>query len=991
MIRSTLANLRGTGSLANELIQNADDADIARELTFRFTPDFLEVIDDGGFRSCGHPNDEGECPWELDGKRPCDFHAFRELGGATKASDATLTGAFGIGFLAVYEITDHPELFSNGIHWTLDDAEESVIVCDGCDQPHRATGTTFRLPWAKRRTRLREQLGAETVSAVDRRRLLRQFLTQVPRAMIFLRKLETIEIIDGRKKIARFTRSTEDGTVRISGPAGEEQWLLLEGDFGTQAKALRKRHPFIADRNAKVRIALQPDDNVSGRLYATLPTAIPTGLALHLDASFFPTIDRKGILLESGYEAEWNRAAITAAAELLSKQVEELAHTLGPKQFWSLISDARKLDRRRAGESKALSAFWAKLAAALPSASVMWTRSETWAKVDKVVSTRRDATLAGLLEDLGVPTISPLIASLVPERALGIERIGLERLVQRLQALSLKDGATIQELPAALQAQRRRAALRRELGALVDANGELDDHMRKALRRLALWEGPDGRFSSFDSSWLVSRDTVEPLARFSPHAFVVWSGRDAASKALAQIGDAYTVDQALTHLEEDASQDLAALTVREARTILAWFKSRLGKLEETDLERLAQLALIPTERGLRSAGETVQTGGFPDPLALTSVLDRKATKGLEQLIARLGVRRLGFADYLREHVAALDPDTEVSIRALTELIRQCARHRDTIDGDQALAVMLADLSWIPCSDGYRRSPREVYFGSPLIREVLGESPPLVHSKIRPNTAAGDLLRLLGVSDVPRPADVIARIADIVAAAPSEHRVAQIIAILRYLSERTGELDSADFAPLRSLDWLPADGEDGWRAPSDLYLTFNRNLFASTGLFIALRRTDQERLRTTLTALGLRSSPPVERVVDHVINLAADEQAPGPEHLRWLDERSSDPHIARLSSCAFLPTTDGRLERPDRVFRHRHPLRPWRAVLRNGLDRFADLLDVLDVAADPDATAAIDVLLEIADRVGAGQTLDTPTLAVVNSCWGMLITATEMEL
>ena len=84
MIASTLANLRGAGSLVNEPIQNADDADGARQLVFRFTPDYLEVVDDGGFRSCGQPNDEGDCPWELDGKRPCDFHAFRQLGGATR-------------------------------------------------------------------------------------------------------------------------------------------------------------------------------------------------------------------------------------------------------------------------------------------------------------------------------------------------------------------------------------------------------------------------------------------------------------------------------------------------------------------------------------------------------------------------------------------------------------------------------------------------------------------------------------------------------------------------------------------------------------------------------------------------------------------------------------------------------------------------------------------------------------------------------------------
>ena len=515
--------------------------------------------------------------------------------------------------------------------------------------------------------------------------------------------------------------------------------------------------------------------------------------------------------------------------------------------------------------------------------------------------------------------------------------------------------------------------------------------MRNALRGLALWEGSDGRFSSFGSSWLVSRDAVGPFVRFSPHAFVVWSDRDAASKALMGVGDAYTVDQALTHLEEAASEDLAALSVREARATLTWFMSRPSKLEDAELGRLALLPLIPTERGLRSATETVQAGRFRDPLGLTSILDRPASKGLEQLIAKLGISKLGFADYLREHVAGLDPDAEVPARALVELIRQCAGHRDTIDGNPALVTLLAELSWIPCSDGQRRPPHETYFSTPVVREVLGTSPPLVHTRIRPNTAAGDLLRLLGVSDIPRPADIVTRVAQIVGAEPNERRIAEIIAILRHLSEHASPLDDAGFTQLRSLAWLPAEGEHEWRPPSELYLAFNRNLFSTAGRFIALRRTDQERMRTTLTALGVRSSPPVELVVEHVINLAAAGQAPGPEPLRWLNERASDPHVSRLSSQAFLPTSDGRLERPDRLFRHRHSLRPWRAVMQHGLNRFVDLLDALEVAPDPDASTAIDVLLEVADAVGGPEPLDAPTLAVVNRCWEMLMTASEPDL
>ena len=469
------------------------------------------------------PNDQGACPWELAGQRACDFHAFRELGGASKANDPSLTGAFGVGFLSVYQITDHPELFSRGIHWILDEEDEAVNVCDGCSQTHVMAGTTFRLPWARRPTRLREALGAEPVTADDRRRLLRQFVEQAPQAMIFLHQLREIEIADETSTSRIFSRDPDGDTVSITGPARKQEWLILAGDFNDEAARLRRRHELIGSRHAEVRIALSPNQKVDGRLYATLPTTIPTGLPLHLDASFFPRVDRKGILLDSGYQTEWNHAAIAAAAELLAARIEEIAPILGPRPFWSLVNQAYALQRRRDGDARALAVFWPRLLEALPQASVMWTGSEEWTWVSDVVMAPRDQDLADLFEDLEIPTISPLIRSLVPARPLGIGPITLERLLDEIERLGLAEGAALEDLPEALSPDPRRRALRKELGALVASGGELSSDLQDRLRALAVWQGTDGRFSSFDHNWLVTRDTVQPFARFSQYAFVAWS------------------------------------------------------------------------------------------------------------------------------------------------------------------------------------------------------------------------------------------------------------------------------------------------------------------------------------------------------------------------------------------------------------------------------------------------------------------------------------
>ena len=73
---------------------------------------------------------------------------------ATSDLEENTTGAFGIGFLTVYQITDAPELISAGQHWILNevatDENHRIRICEGCKRCAAAErpGTRFVLPWA---------------------------------------------------------------------------------------------------------------------------------------------------------------------------------------------------------------------------------------------------------------------------------------------------------------------------------------------------------------------------------------------------------------------------------------------------------------------------------------------------------------------------------------------------------------------------------------------------------------------------------------------------------------------------------------------------------------------------------------------------------------------------------------------------------------------------------------------------------------------------
>src|SRR6187402_2611372 len=135
--------------MARELIQNADDAGgegfpRATKIIFDINVDALIVTNDAEFSDCGQ-QDLHECPWKAERGHRCDFHRFRTTAGSDKRNQAETTGAFGIGFISVYQITDAPEIVSNGRHWRIQpqQSEGQRIEDLGVDTP--TIGTVLRL------------------------------------------------------------------------------------------------------------------------------------------------------------------------------------------------------------------------------------------------------------------------------------------------------------------------------------------------------------------------------------------------------------------------------------------------------------------------------------------------------------------------------------------------------------------------------------------------------------------------------------------------------------------------------------------------------------------------------------------------------------------------------------------------------------------------------------------------------------------------------
>ena len=107
-LKGQLGELRSITTLAHELIQNADDAKddagklAATQITFDIRDKALIVSNDAVFREE-------------------DFCRMQKVASYSKRSEPgdPTTGAFGVGFIAVYQFTDRPEIHSAGRRWTL--------------------------------------------------------------------------------------------------------------------------------------------------------------------------------------------------------------------------------------------------------------------------------------------------------------------------------------------------------------------------------------------------------------------------------------------------------------------------------------------------------------------------------------------------------------------------------------------------------------------------------------------------------------------------------------------------------------------------------------------------------------------------------------------------------------------------------------------------------------------------------------------------------
>ena len=348
LLAKELGDLSGKTTLAHELIQNADDAKdesgrlCATEVTFDIKDDALIVSNDAVFRKI-------------------DFDRISEVASGSKRDESgdRTTGKFGIGFISVYQVTDRPEIRSAGQVYVFRPDKPSEVFIKLWPDPSLThdRGTEFRLPWAFEDSKVRNELRASRITGDYIESFIGALQDSLPRAALFLRSLQRLELRHNGKPISTVTRTHSDTTIQIDQDGTIGYWRVFEGNFSTEAQALTHKYkgslkPPCSDR---IRVAVPAVPINGGLLFATLPTEQHTGLPFHINADFYSASDRKSIHFgdQDHPRSEWNRTAICTAASVVSSSLIRLRdmYQNDAAAFWQFLSRVYDVYRRNLGQS----------------------------------------------------------------------------------------------------------------------------------------------------------------------------------------------------------------------------------------------------------------------------------------------------------------------------------------------------------------------------------------------------------------------------------------------------------------------------------------------------------------------------------------------------------------------------------------------------------------------------------------------------------------
>ena len=1020
-----LGDLRGPSSLAYELIQNADDAKddslklSATRIVFNIRDDALVVSNDAVFREE-------------------DFDRISDIASGTKKQEGGdhTTGAFGVGFISVYQVTDRPEILSAHQRWIFRPEEQEskrIEIQDGLV----TKGTEFRLPWATNKTELRAKLQAPPITKEYIQTLADELNVSLPKAILFLKKLEYIELID-KGKSTKIRRVNEpNGFVIYCDDERQEYWRILSGKISPA----EEKYTHNDNRSGLVKVAVPDKFSGNGILFATLPTKGSTELPFHINADFFPDSSRKSIMFEDKHDpkSEWNREALQVAASVVKDNLIVIRDMFinNPIDFWAMLErlyningkiKKTKKDRKIKPDDPIplelfWDLFWEELKPILETHPIVYTESNQWLRPVEVripPASNKGWKAIDAFESLGIEIVYRGLGKKF-RRVLtsnGVRPLGIKDIYDAFAVNGLIGNP--QSISLFYQNYDRLELMWQGIFFTVYdriKSKTLQEDDKDMLSECVLAPGIDGRIWPCDSVYLGEDDlTYELFSHLLPEdrSFldrnisypIINEDKEEeegpGSSLLRHLCPTFLPGEAIESLEALDPEELENRIDQEGfrpEDIIYWFSERQSKMDGFYMKQLALLPIFPTSEGsLTTLEDLWMPGDFSDPIGIAKILDMERLKGLSDFLRELGAEELTFSDYASRYITtAFGIESSVDHKTKLQLLEMLEEYIDQIREDEQLQYELAETSIVECEDGSFRTPKEVYLRNTEVTEVLGD---FVNYCTLPKSAKGrrdlyrrrNLYRWLGVASHPRTNDIIRVVDELTDESPDHHRTREsIISCLKSAAKYLESFSDYEREFLKGHKWLPAIGSfDRWYSPEELFTYENKRLFESQASFLDVPDRIQEKLGSVLEDLGIESVPQPSQVVKHLLKCSQEDIEPAPNVYDWLTEwlediPDRDLRLLQDSACLYMGS---QYHRPDQIF-WRHDFGGFRFQLDQKMRYYSELLQAVGVKEEPDHDDALKLLKEISKEMGNNR-LESKDKVAVLQCWVILSRALDQE-
>ena len=1017
-LNAKLRDLKGWSTLVNELIQNADDATGSTEIVIEANEDGLVVTNDATFSDCGSV-DKPICDFDAagDGRKCCDFHAFRRVASGHKRQEEDTTGAFGIGFISVYQITDRPTLRSGNWYWQLHPAasEDKRIFAE---RTVDATfGTRFEFPWSRETSELRERLGMEPVPADVADRMAAELSSALSRAAPFLKRLRRLELrLRGSTvSLVQCDRDPSSDEILVDCNGQPQLWKRISSRFDERAEALRAKFgaQIEAKRKSFVTVAVPMEiSDEPGLIYASLPTEQHIDLPVLINADFYPSTDRKRILFDTDFQGAWNRSAIQAAGAAFANSLPTLKDALRPEVLWHLLSKAQSLAGAAQDEKvdDSFASFWANAKPALQTGAYVWLSTNAFSTSHAARqngASREAGECLPLFESIGLNVVhSSLRSHFNALREVGTRDLDLDSVTAAMHQAGLNNQVAMLDAPAWLRVATNRATLSLVLeGLLQKAPKDKISSVHERLLDCSLWLTAEGALSPASQIWRADIKTRRIFATIDEDD--IWAAEDGGNTAwLMGLLESFDMGASIEMLANATQEELSAIHKADPKwlhRLFEWLEARHAKITDDPATKikLQKLPIWPTGRGLHPLAGLSVPGPFEDPLRLAQLLDAEISVRFSTLlITHLGAKSLDLRTYLGEQVplALSDQTRVVTADTKRRLLKLLTREFGKIRDDARMQAVLGSLPLVECEDGSFRRSKHVYLRTPQLVDIFGDDPTrFTHPSMMKAASSVDVLKWLGVSELPIPSDFVLRVNSILGSEYGTARL-EMQSLFRGLVDAWPQIarQSAELVELKTKAWLPTSKHSGWASPSAVFASFRDFLFASQVQFLDVPRNIQaqaQRLQggqSLFDFLGVRGEPTPAQVVAHLLHEAKTGSKVNPEVFAFLDQHHQEPCVSRLHNEACLSVVDVGYVSPNRVFSGPHRFGRFRYRLGPDWLRFTNLLRALSVRDQPSASDAVLVLEEMADEYADRRQLSGEDCEINLHCWLILAAAGPLQ-